>query len=289
MKKIKPYLLLSPLFLLGIFFFLGVGNALVQSLGYIPAFGMTDITLKYYYQVLSEPALLSSVKVSLIISVISSFLAAFFGVLLCAALVINGKVRNRTLQVVKIPILVPHTVVALFIIVLFSQNGLVARILLHMGFIDSQGDFPMLLYNTNSIGIILAYLWKEIPFVAYFVLAVMQSINTTLGEAAENLGASGSRSFFHITLPLCMPAINKAVLIIFTFSFGAYELPFLLGATIPKALPVQAYVEYIHPDLQHRAYAMAMNGVMLLITLILSVIYYLISRKTEQMSGEKHG
>lgn len=289
MKKIKPYLLLSPLFLIGVLFLSGVGNALIQSLGYIPAFGMTDITLEYYKQVFSEPALILSVKVSLVIAVVSSVLAAIFGVLLCAAIVMNGYVRDRIIQVVKIPILIPHTIVALFIIMFLSQNGLLARILFHMGLITAQDGFPMILYDTNNIGIILAYLWKEIPFVAYFVLALMSSINSTLGEAGENLGASGIRSFLHITLPLCMPAVNKALLIIFAFSFGAYELPFLIGATVPRALPVQAYVEYIHPDLRHRAYAMAMNGVMLLITLVMSGIYYLLSRKTERINGEQRG
>lgn len=289
MKKLRPYLLLAPLILLGILFLLGVGNALIQSLGYIPAFGMTDLTLEYYKQVFSNPTLIASVKVSLVIAVVSSVLAAIFGVLLCAALVMNGYVRDRIVQAIKIPILIPHTIVALFMIMFLSQNGLLARILFHMGLITAQDGFPMLLYDTNHIGIILAYLWKEIPFVAYFVLALMTSINSTLGEAAENLGASGIRSFFHITLPLCMPAVNKALLIIFAFSFGAYELPFLLGATIPKALPVQAYVEYIHPDLRHRAYAMAMNGVMLLITLGISGMYYLLSRKTERMNGGQRG
>ena len=88
-------------------------------------------------------------------------------------------------------------------------------------------------------GTILAYLWKEIPFVAYFVLAFMSSISDTLGEAAENLGASPLRSFFQVTLPLSVPVIARAFLIIFIFAFGGYELPLLLGVTLPKALPVQ--------------------------------------------------
>ncbi|MGI6734282.1 MAG: ABC transporter permease [Anaerovoracaceae bacterium] len=291
MKKLRPYLLLSPLLLVGVIFLLGVGNALIQSLGYIPAFDMTEITLKYYKEVFSNPTLIASIKVSLVIAIVSSVLAAIFGVLLCAAIVMNGRVRDRVLQVVKIPILIPHTIVALFAIMFLSQNGLLARILFHMGLITAQDGFPMILYDTNNIGIILAYLWKEIPFVAYFVFALMSSINATLGEAAENLGASSIRSFLHVTLPLCMPAVNKAFLIIFAFSFGAYELPFLLGATLPRALPVQAYVEYVHSDLRHRAYAMAMNGVMLLITLALSGIYYAISRKAERMNngGQQHG
>lgn len=289
MKKLQPYLLLSPLMVLGLIFLSGIGNALIQSLGYIPAFDMTDFTLKYYIQVFSEPSLAASIKVSLMIALISSVLSAFFGVALCAALVMNGKVRNKVLQIVKIPILVPHTVAALFIIMFFSQNGLLARILFHLGMIGSQNDFPGILYTANNAGIILAYMWKEIPFVAYFVLALMAGINSTLGEAAENLGATGLKAFFHITLPLCMPAVNKALLIIFAFSFGAYELPFLLGATLPKALPVQAYVEYVNPDLRHRAYAMAMNGVMLLITLVISLVYYLVSLKSEQKGGRRYG
>lgn len=289
MTKWQPYLLLSPLILLGLLFLLGVGNALVQSLGYLPAFNMTEITLKYYRQVFNEPALFASVKVSLVIAAVSSVLAAVFGVVLCAALTANGKVRNKVLQIVRIPILVPHTIAALFIIMFFSQNGLLARILFHMGTLDAQADFPAILFTTNNIGIIMAYLWKEIPFVAYFVLALMSSINATLGEAAENLGAPGIKSFLHVTLPLCMPAVNKAFLIIFAFSFGAYELPFLLGATIPKALPVQAYIEYINPDLRHRAYAMAMNGVMLLITLVISAVYYWLSRRTYVKSGNRFG
>lgn len=289
MKKWQPYLLLSPLLLLGVLFLLGVGNSLLQSLGYIPAFDMTEITLKYYRQVFSEPALLASIKVSLMIALISSVLAAAFGVVLCAALVVNGKVRNKVLQIVRIPILVPHTIVALFIIMFFSQNGLLARILFHFGMLNSQADFPAVLFSTNNVGIIIAYLWKEIPFVAYFVLALMAAISTTLGEAAENLGASEIKSFLHVTLPLCMPAVNKAFLIIFAFSFGAYELPFLLGATVPKALPVQAYIEYINPDLRHRAYAMAMNGVMLLITLAISIIYYRLSYKSYHKGGKYNG
>ena len=65
-----------------------------------------------------------------------------------------------------------------------------------------------------------------------------------------------------------MPAVLGAFFILLSYNFGAYELPFLLGETSPKALPVQAYIEYTHPDLLHRPYAMAMNTVMLLVSLV---------------------
>lgn len=279
MNKKTPYILIMPIVLLGVLFIFGVINGIVQSFGYIPAFDLTDITLDYYIEILNSPTFLDSLKTSLQISIISSILAVILGTILTAALVYTGHTEGKILQIIKLAIIIPHTIVALFLISILSQNGLVARLFYKLGWISSQGDFPLLLYTKNNFGIILGYIWKEIPFVAYFSLALMSSINKTLGEASENLGASKLKSFFYITLPLSMPAIGKASLIILTFSFGAYDLPFLLGATMPKALPVQAHIEYIHPDLRHRPYAMAMNGLILIITWTMAGMYYLITTK----------
>lgn len=287
MNKKTPYILIMPIVLLGVLFIFGVLNGIVQSFGYIPAFDLTNITLDYYIEILNNPTFLDSLKVSLQISIISSVLAVILGTILTAALVYTGHTEGKVIQVIKLAILIPHTIVALFTISVLSQNGLIARLFYHLGLINVQGDFPLLLYTKNNFGIILGYIWKEVPFVAYFSLALMSSINNTLGEASENLGASKLKSFFYITLPLSMPAIRKAFLIILTFSFGAYDLPFLLGATMPKALPVQAHIEYIHPDLRHRPYAMAMNGLILIIAWTIAGIYYLITKR-KKTKGDIH-
>lgn len=287
MNKKTPYILIMPIVLLGVLFIFGVLNGIVQSFGYIPAFDLTNITLDYYIEILNNPTFLDSLKVSLQISIISSVLAVILGTILTAALVYTEHTEGKVIQVIKLAILIPHTIVALFAISILSQNGLIARLFYHLGLINVQGDFPLLLYTKNNFGIILGYIWKEVPFVAYFSLALMSSINNTLGEASENLGASKLKSFFYITLPLSMPAIRKAFLIILTFSFGAYDLPFLLGATMPKALPVQAHIEYIHPDLRHRPYAMAMNGLILIIAWTIAGIYHLVV-KMRKIKGDFH-
>ena len=287
MNKKTPYILIMPIVLLGVLFMFGVLNGIVQSFGYIPAFDLTNITLDYYIEILNNPTFLDSLKVSLQISIISSVLAVILGTILTAALVYTEHTEGKVIQVIKLAILIPHTIVALFAISILSQNGLIARLFYHLGLINVQGDFPLLLYTKNNFGIILGYIWKEVPFVAYFSLALMSSINNTLGEASENLGASKLKSFFYITLPLSMPAIRKAFLIILTFSFGAYDLPFLLGATMPKALPVQAHIEYIHPDLRHRPYAMAMNGLILIIAWTIAGIYHLVV-KMRKIKGDFH-
>lgn len=288
MKKFKfaPYLLNLPLALLSLIFIVGIVNGLLQSFGLIPALGLYEFTFKYYYEVFSRSDLLASIGLSLYISLASSLLAAIFGVLLSLLLVMTGKAKGKTLHLVKIPIIIPHIVVAFFVITIFSQNGLLARIMYSLGLISAQADFPALLYTDNAFGIILAYLWKEIPFVAFFVITIMANISSTLGEAAKNLGASQWQTFWHVTLPLCMPSIKNAFLIIFAFSLGAYELPYLLGATMPKALPVQAFIEYTHPDLLHRPYAMALNGIMFFISLIIVVLYYrLLQQNTRKVNG----
>lgn len=180
---------------------------------------------------------------------------------------------------IQLPVIVPHVVVALFMINIFSQNGLLARLAYTLGLITDQQEFPVIIYNTEGIGIILAYIWKELPFIVYFVIALMANINGRLGEAAVNLGARKWQAFFRITLPLCKNTIISGFLIIFVFALGAYELPLLLGATKPKALPILAYQQYIHPDLRNRPYAMALNGIVLLISLICALIYYMLMKK----------
>ena len=287
MNKKTPYILIMPIALLGVIFIFGVVNGIIQSFGYIPAFNLVNVTLSYYKEILSDPTFLDSLKVSLQISVISSVLAAILGIILTAALVYTGHTEGRVLQVIKLAIIIPHTIVALFSISILSQNGLLARVFYRSGLINTQRGFPLLLYTKNNLGIILGYIWKEVPFVAYFSLALMSGINNTLGEASENLGASKLKTFLYIILPLSMPAIRKAFLIILTFSFGAYDLPFLLGATVPKALPVQAHIEYIHPNLRHRPYTMAINGLILAVTWAMAGIYYLVTKKG-RVKGDIH-
>ena len=284
-KKLHIFLLLLPFFLVTALVLVSVWTVLVQSLGYIPAFGLTKPTLQYYVQVFTDADFLSSVWVSLRIAFWSAAAATALGVLVSVALIRCGKHRGGLLYAVRLPILVPHAVVAVFVIQILGQTGLMARLGYTMGWIEDYTQFPQLLYTPGYFGTILAYLWKEVPFVAYFVLAFMGSISHTLGEAAENLGASPLRSFFQVTLPLSIPVISHAFLIIFIFAFGGYELPLLLGATLPKALSVQTYLAYMSPDLLQRPLAMAMNGVMLLLSLAMAGLYSLAMNRANRKLG----
>lgn len=273
-KKYMPYLLLIPQILLLVIFVVGLINGITQSLGVIPTFGLREPTFKYYEEVLSSPQMKTSILFSLYIAFTSSLFSVIVGTLICMIIVINKKTKWIYEKLIQIPIVVPHIVVAIFILNIFSKSGLIARILASLGIISGQEQFFNLIYDKYGIGIMLAYLWKEIPFIIYFVLSIMSNINESLGEAAINLGASRWKTFKMVTLPLCRNTILSGFLIIFVFSLGAYEIPQLLGPTLPKALPVLSYIQYIHPNLQNRPYAMALNGITIVISLIAAVIYY---------------
>lgn len=286
-KTLKNIVLVLPFLLIIALVMISSIQVVIQSLGVIPAFGLTEVTLENYQAIFQKNTFLSSLMVSLRISFLSSVLSCILGVILVACMVKLKTKRDWVLYLVRLPILVPHGVVALFCILIFSQTGLFARILFNLGIISSQEALPNLLYTKGYWGVILSYLWKEIPFIAYFTYALMKSISNTLGEASRNLGASPLKAFFHVELPLSLPAILKSFLIIFIFSFGGYELPFLLGATVPKALPIEAHQAYYHPDLLLRPQAMAMYGVILLFSVIITLCYYLVMRVILKRIGGK--
>lgn len=284
-SKLKPYIMVLPVSLLMVLFIYALINGLVQSFGILPAAGLTKFTLLYYREVFTRSDMMSSLFLSIYISLVSSLIAVILGVLISAAASASGIVKKRSFQLLKVPIILPHTVSALLIINIFSQSGILSRLSYNLGIIHNQQQFISLVFDKGSIGIILAYIWKEIPFVTLVVVTIMANIDSSLGEAAINLGATRLKAFFNITLPLCLPSIVTSFIIVFAYSFGAFEIPFLLGATSPKSLPVLTYLEYTHPDLAHRPYAMVLNSLMTTISMLLTYIYYKILQRNLKKVG----
>ena len=235
---------------------------------------------------LARPEMLKSVLYSLKVAFLSAGVATAAGVGLSAVCVMHKRTKGPMMRVIQLPIIVPHVVVAIFMVNIFSQNGLLARIGFALGLLQEQQQFPMLIMTKGS-GSHPGISVEGDSFIIYFVIALMANINEKLGEAAINLGAGRWTAFCKITLPLCKDAVISGFLIIFVFALGAYELPFLLGATSPKALPVLAYQQYIHPDLRNRPYSMALNGIIIVLSVLSAWMYYFIMRKNMKALTEQ--
>ncbi|WP_018249566.1 ABC transporter permease [Orenia marismortui] len=271
---IKPYILLTPALIILFGLFLGgVILALAQSFGYFPLLGLNTFTLKYYIEIFTSTEFLDALRYSFYISFVSSFLAVVIGVFLAYQLVRLPKEYKLVRLIYKLPIIVPHIIASLLVFLFFTQSGLIARILYHFGIIKGLESFPQLVFDRWGIGIILVYLWKEIPFVVLVVYTVLNNINNSFEQVAANLGASQQQIFWNIYLPLSLPSIGSSFIIVFAFSFGAFEIPFLLGSTYPKTLPVLAYQSYVSSDLLQRPYAMVIAITLTVICLGLIYIY----------------
>ncbi len=281
---VAPYLLILPALILVAIFLYGMVNGVLQGFGIMPYLGLTELTLEYYKAAFTRSELLSSILYSLYLAGVSASLSTVLGVLISAVFTRLGVGRRGQIAGIQLPIMTAHLVVALFVITLAGGSGIFARVLYALGLIGSPAEFPTLVGAVGGWGIIAAYVWKETPFVAFCTLAIMGNISGRYAEAAASLGASPMRAFFSVTLPLSAPTIAKAFLIIFAYSFGSYELPFLLGPTLPRALPVLAYMEFTSPDLLDRAQAMALNGIMTWLTLGIAALYFAITQRERRLT-----
>ncbi|GAB6137776.1 ABC transporter permease [Halanaerobaculum tunisiense] len=253
----QPYILLLPVLTILIGLFLGgVVLALTQSFGYFPLLGLKEFTLKYYFEVWSSPEFLDALLYSLYVSFMSALIAVVIGVGLAYQLVKLPREHKIVQLLYKLPIIVPHIIASLLIFLFFTQSGLLSRLLFELGIIDQLENFPRLVFDRGGVGIILVYLWKEIPFIALVTYTVLKHINDSFSQVAANLGANARQIFWKIYFPLALPSIGTAFIIVFAFSFGAFEIPYLLGPTYPKTLPVLAYQRYASSDLTQRPYAM---------------------------------
>ncbi len=267
-------LLLAPaLLVIGGLFGAGLVTGLLRSFNYMPVIGLSRPNLDAYRAVLTDPVFLRSFGLSLYISVVSTLMSALIAV--PAALLLRRNFAGRGLVsfLFQLNLTVPHLVGAIGILYLFSQSGSFARLGFAAGLISKPADFPALVFDPTAIGIILQYVWKEMPFIGLIVLANMQSIGPDYESVARSLGASRWQALRHVLLPLIAPGLVAASVIVFAFTFGAYETPLVLGANAPVTLPVLAYRSYTDVDLAARPQAMAMAMVIATLSGLMIALY----------------
>ena len=273
-KKLIPYILILPfLLIMALIFVGGIAQAAIQSLGYLPVFGMYDISFEHYLRLFRNPHFMLSLRYTFYIAFVSSTLSVILGVLVAFAVHHTKRGDKLSYSLYKIPIIIPHAVVIILIINIFFQTGILSRVMYALGMIDSAADFPLLIFDRAGIGIILTYLYKQVPFVALTVFVVLRGMNRKYTQIAENLGAGKLQIFLRVTLPMLAPTMLTAFLITFAFGFGAFEVPFLLGSPARQTLPILAYFDHRSPVLAARPSAMATNVTISLISLSLIWIY----------------
>lgn len=111
--------------------------------------------------------------------------------------------------------------------VILGYNGVINTGLIEVGLIDEPLNF--LLYNLSSVIITLAHAYAVFAILPIYV--ALEKIDRSLLEAAQDLGESRFTTFLRVTLPLSVPGLVGAVLIVFIPTIGDYVTPeLMLGA-----------------------------------------------------------
>ena len=270
----KIALLLAPaLTVIGVLFFGGLAVGLLRSFNYMPIIGLKDPNLNAYRSLLSSPDLYRSFALTLYIAATSTVIATALAV--ATALLLRRNFHGRAVAsfLVQLNLTIPHLVGAIGIFYLFSQSGSFARLAHEFALISKPADFPALIFDPYAIGIIVTYIWKEVPFITVITLTTLQTLGDDHESVARALGATRWQAFRHVVLPQIMPGVLAASATVFAFTFGAYEIPALLGASHPQTLPVMAYRSFTNTDLAARPQAMALALMIAVVSAVMIAAY----------------
>lgn len=212
---------------------------------------------------------LQSLWVSVAFSVLTTVCITPIGIV--AALLVNKPFRGRALvrALFLLPYVMPIFVNAITWRLLFMNGwGLIDRVLsaLHLA---SKNTY-WLIGPHSFWAMVIADVWSSWPFIYLMVLAGLQGIPGDLYESAHMDGASPTRSFFSITLPMLRPILGLALLLSTLNHFNNFTLPFIMFGTPPSpqadVLPLNVYVT------SFQTFNFGLGAAMSLITLVLMLI-----------------
>jgi len=231
-------------------------------------------TTANYKEALSEKLyqtlMIRSLTISGIVTAVTVLLAypiayyvAFFG----------GKRKSLWLLLITIPFWTSYLIRVFLWKVILGYNGVVNGSLMGLGFIEEPLSF--ILYNANAVVITLAHAWA--PFAILPIFVSLSRIDHSLLEAARDLGDGPIRRFFRVTLPLSMPGVVAASLIVFISTVGDYVTPKLLGGTDGLMIANMIQIQLGKANNAPLGSALAVSA--MIIVASISIAFVLINRK----------
>ncbi|WP_415182934.1 sn-glycerol-3-phosphate ABC transporter permease UgpA [Phaeovulum sp.] len=203
--RFLPWLLIAPQLAISlVFFYWPAFQALRQSLLREDAFGLKTqfVGLANFVHVLTDPAYLNSIKVTVIFSALTASLSMAIALLLAvqAEKIVRGKGIYRVLMIW--PYAVAPAIAGMLWLFMFNPSfGTLALPLRWMGV---QWD-PLLKGDQAMALVVAAASWKQISYNFLFFVAGLQAIPRSLIEAAAIDGAGAARRFWTIVFPLLAP------------------------------------------------------------------------------------
>lgn len=290
MKRTKTWVMLMPaLLVIALLFIVPLVYSLLLSLNFFSVTSNTTVGLQAYVDVLSSKGFADSLVFSLKIAVISTAVSIMIAVAISMVLRRTFLGRRIALFTYQFNIPLPHYVVGLSVLLLLSQSGLTSRWLYALGLISSPSDFPLIVFDRDGVGIMIAFVLKFFPFIGIAALSLLLTLGEEYEMQASTLGANARQRFLHVLLPMMRPSVMFSSILVFAYAFGSYEVPFLLGSSYPKALSLLAYLKFTDVDLNSRPEAMAIASIITLVMVVLMLVAYTQLNAMNKMAVRKSG
>lgn len=231
-------------------------------------------TIKNYIEAFTQPVyrllFLRSLGISLTVT--------FFTVLLAypMAYFISFHAGDRKalwLFLITIPFWTSYLLRVFLWKVILGYSGVLNSFLIWLGLIIEPLTF--ILYNLNAVIIVLSHGWA--PFAILPIFVSLEKIDRSLLEASSDLGDGPFHQFFRVILPLSMPGVVGAALIIFIPTVGDYITPKLVGGS--EGLMIANMIQVQFSKANNAPLAAALSVSSLLIVAFISSIFLLINRR----------
>lgn len=254
-------LIVLPLALLTLFYLYPLSKVLWLSVT-VPKTGVDNFALLY-----TSSAIQRVIWTTVRICILTTLIALVFGYIVAyAALHVWPRHGEVLLFFVLLCFWLSVLIRAFAWLTLLQSRGVVNTALMDWGLISE----PLALVR-NEFGVVLGMVHYMVPYAVLPLYANMKGIDPRLVPAARGLGASPFAAFWRVYLPLCLPGLLSASILVFIFSLGFYVTPALLGGG--KTIMIAEYIALqITDTLNWGAGTMLASSLLLAVFLILAAM-----------------
>jgi putative spermidine/putrescine transport system permease protein len=226
-----------------------------------------------YLSVLTSYYFIDSLLFTLKVSVCSTAIAMVVAVIVALALRQTFVGKKLVVLAFQFNLTVPRMAAAMMVMLLLSQTGFLSQVAHQLGLIETGSQFPWFVRDSEGFGITVAFAWKFFPYIGMSVLGILQGASQEYEDQAAVLGVGRFRRFWHVTLPMIIPATSIASIIVFAAAFGDFEMPTILGGSTHRMLSVFTYLKYSDPALRDRPEAYVLMIAMSLVLMAVILLY----------------
>ena len=210
-----------------------VGAGLVEHGRFTVAAYRTVLTDAYYAEILWRSIWLSFVSTA--ICILFGYPIAFYVTRL------SGHRHKRYIyMIVLAPLFTSSVIRAIAWMMILGNRGVLNTTLVGLGIIDAP---IRMLYSEAAI--VTGLVYTMIPFAVLTIAPVLEILDPRLEEAARDLGASPLQTYLRVTLPLSVPGISAAAILVFALCLSSYVIPGLLGGGRIKVLASLIFEQFL--------------------------------------------